>query len=436
MKNKPFRGYCKFELFDAKTGKIERCEHHNLVTDALTEFYKQGGMSNPSAFGASALRSDALYYLLGGVMCLDTALDEDDNIIRVPAGVSMTANGARGNVNTGNPPELGSWNELESGWTQDGAYRMVFDWDTSHGNGTIACVCLSSIFHGFEGIGNRSETTKTNPYHMGQYNSPTSMESFPNWCIGYKANSILTASLANVSEWTVAEYAYPKSQIDIRDSLANRLINTKTVQIPNDLKNLDGAYTDYWTRRMTQQIGDTMYIALMRSTHNYDPSRTTYYFTDEYPVLLIAYNVQTDAVTVTKISPSTTGLEGFTTTSYPTMGISSKWFILDKYAIDLSNLVNVIEIAGMAGGYNFRPLTDDTFMANGMYIDLDSETIYPTNGTSGTYYDTDHMDKLLNQNSSYVWRDPRFIATIFNLEEPVTKDASKTMKVTYVIRFS
>jgi hypothetical protein len=43
---------------------------------------------------------------------------------------------------------------------------------------------------------------------------------------------------------------------------------------------------------------------------------------------------------------------------------------------------------------------------------------------------------LLRVFPNYVMRDPRYIATINNLEEPVTKDASKTMKVTYVIRFS
>ena len=36
-------------------------------------------------------------------------------------------------------------------------------------------------------------------------------------------------------------------------------------------------------------------------------------------------------------------------------------------------------------------------------------------------------------NYLYVMKDPRYLATINNLSEPVVKTASKTMKVTYTI---
>ena len=117
---KNFRGEVTIDLKDVKTGEVETYHDHNLVTKALGYFLKQGGLSNPSAFNASALRTDFIHYMLGGMMCLDTAITDagghDDEIVRVPAGVGMTANGAYNVVNTGNPPELGSWNELESGW--------------------------------------------------------------------------------------------------------------------------------------------------------------------------------------------------------------------------------------------------------------------------------------------------------------------------------
>ena len=166
------KGKTIIELSDAKTGKlVQKTEDNNMLTNALTYFYKQGGMTNPTAFNADALRSDALHYLLGGILCLDTALSEDATIVRVPAGVGMTANGAYNVLNTGNPPELGSWNENESGWQQDRSYKMVWDFTTSQGNGTVACVCLSSWFAGMQGIGNKSLTNKANPVSSGAYNS-------------------------------------------------------------------------------------------------------------------------------------------------------------------------------------------------------------------------------------------------------------------------
>ena len=68
-----FEGKTIIELKDAKTGKlVQRTEDHNMLTNALTEFYKQGGMTNPTAFNANIIRIDALHYLLGGVLLLDT----------------------------------------------------------------------------------------------------------------------------------------------------------------------------------------------------------------------------------------------------------------------------------------------------------------------------------------------------------------------------
>lgn len=435
---KPFEGRVKLELMDSEKNIIQKIEGHNMPTKALEYFYKQGGITNPSAFGASAVRDNALHYLLGGIMLLDTAIAEDNTIVRVPAGVGMTANGAKGVLNTGDPTELGSWNESESGWAQDGSYKMVWDWTTSQGNGNIACVCLSSLFGGYEGIGNKTGTNKTNPYHMGQYNNPTSMSGFPNTVVGYKDNSILTANIIGVSEWTVNEYAYPKNQVDVRDSLANRLIRTKTVNIPADIQNLSGRYGDTsHIRILSQQIENVMRIAIMPVSYDYYNYRAVWYFSDEYPILLISYNVDTDAVTVTKLSPSTTGLSAYQSggNEAQTMGISDKWFIFHKWAIDLTNLVNVVELADMVGGYNLRPLAGDVFVTNGKYIDLSTETVRVTNSTTGTYYDSNRTDNLLMQNGSYIWRDPRYIATIFNLSSPVTKSADKTMKVTYILRF-
>ena len=156
---KAFKGHCKIELTDTKTGKKEVVEHDNMVTKALEYFFKGGGMTNASAFNSSTIRSSALYYLLGGVMCLDTALDEDDEIVRVPAGVMMTANGARDVANNSNPTEMGTYNDIESGWQQDGSLKMVWDWTTSQGNGTIACVGLSSAYGGMLGVGNKLSKT-------------------------------------------------------------------------------------------------------------------------------------------------------------------------------------------------------------------------------------------------------------------------------------
>ena len=157
-----FKGKTIIELADAKTGKlVQRTEDHNMLTNALAMMYAQGGMTNPTMFNASAIRSDAITQMLGGILLLDTALTEDATIVRVPKGVKMIANGAKGVLNSDTPTEFGSWNEVESGWQSDGSYKMVWDWTTSQGNGTIKTVCLSSYYGGYCGIGNASGGTKS-----------------------------------------------------------------------------------------------------------------------------------------------------------------------------------------------------------------------------------------------------------------------------------
>jgi hypothetical protein len=64
---KAFKGHCKIELTDVNTGKVETIEHDNMVTKALEYFFKKGGITNRSAFNASYINSNMLYYLLGVV---------------------------------------------------------------------------------------------------------------------------------------------------------------------------------------------------------------------------------------------------------------------------------------------------------------------------------------------------------------------------------
>ena len=140
---KLFRGDVKIELTDI-SGKVERIQGHNMVTNALEDFYKTAGMTNPSAFNGN-IRSNAVDYLLGGLLLFDTALQESAALVRLPSGVKMIGNGARGILNSGSPPELGSWNERESGEQADGSIKLVWDFNNDQANGTIAAVSLSSL---------------------------------------------------------------------------------------------------------------------------------------------------------------------------------------------------------------------------------------------------------------------------------------------------
>ncbi len=70
------KGTTKIELKDVKTGKVETYENHNMITNALTDIFKPLGLSNrPSRYFSDFVP----YYekLLGGILCFDTAIEEN-----------------------------------------------------------------------------------------------------------------------------------------------------------------------------------------------------------------------------------------------------------------------------------------------------------------------------------------------------------------------
>lgn len=438
------KGKTKIELFDGKTGKLtHKTEDNNMITEALYDFYDQGGITNPSAFNASNIRNNPLFYLLGGVMCLDTALTEDANIIRVPAGVGMTANGARGILNSGNPIELGSWNENESGWRQDGSYGMVFDWTTSQGNGNIACVCLSSYYGGYKGIGNKSLTNKAMNTSMADYNSYNAFSNanldhaslylgqYNNKAFYIKNDGVSISPFAN--NWEIITASSPYIQIDIRDSLTRRQLAIKTLAHEKDLSGYGNG-----TQRVIQ-VGKYAYL-MMAYAHTSGSYYTRFFhFDDTYPVYIFKIDLETLTIADTiTLSPSTTGAEAFVMDAgvYPTMFCNGKYAVYHNLVIDMSNLVDVTEITNFVEDTGLIPTSEDIAESGSRILDMTTGIMLPTNTPNATNYEHVVIDKLLGQNSSNVFRDPRYIATINNLSSPVVKTADKTMKVTYTLSFS
>lgn len=430
------KGHTTIELFDAKTGKlVQRTDDDNMITKALYYFYDEGGWTNPSALNADALRSDALHYMLGGLMCLDTALTESDEIVRVPAGVGMTANGAYNVLNGGNPPELGSWSELESGWQPDDSYKMVWNYNTAQGNGTVACVCLSSLYGGMQGIGNKSVTNKANAVNPNVYNSIIEKSIGQNeYVIGTYNNYIFTVA-NNINDWKgltkkdVKVYKFPLNQLDIRCVSSAELVETVEAGLPAAMQNLTGGLI---TATALFQEGVNTYILIMEL---YNTDNTSW-----KPLgRVLIWNNQTRTFSAAyEVNPA--GLPE----NINICGITPARAVLGKYSIDFTNLADVEELSDAAqieetiyhpsARHIFTATQDATLYSDtGYYADLTAKTILPVNGayTLGSFV----KNKLMGLSGAGIYRDPRYIATINNLDAPITKDASKTMKVTYVLRF-
>ena len=85
------------------------------------------------------------------------------------------------------------------------------------------------------------------------------------------------------------------------------------------------------------------------------------------------------------------------------------------YADVSSNVFNTITQKNLAINGGTNPLYLKVIFADrrGLYL-------YPVSSSSNNFY-------------FYLVKDPRYLATINNLSEPVVKTASKTMKITYIL---
>ena len=153
------KGKAKIELFNAKTGKLEKSvEEHNLVTNALRYLINIAATCN-------AAPDDQVFPIatraLGGIMLFDGALTEDVENIHFPPidkGVHLVGY-ASNNTNTSDV-NRGSFNSAESGPTATG-YKSVWDFGTSQANGTIKSVARTSAYAGNDPL----------RYYIGLYNS-------------------------------------------------------------------------------------------------------------------------------------------------------------------------------------------------------------------------------------------------------------------------
>ena len=152
------KGHTKIELKDVNTGEVKVVEEDNMVTSALKRLlFVNPLLANPVANNNSTIIGN----LIGGILLFEDAIDEKINTCCVPAGNKMTARGVHGLAYSGVVTECGSFNDNESGFQEDGSVRLVYDFNSSQGNGQISCVSLTSKSGGKIGIGDNIENVDT-----------------------------------------------------------------------------------------------------------------------------------------------------------------------------------------------------------------------------------------------------------------------------------
>ena len=458
------KGIVKLELIDKK-GNVETILDHNYQTDALDKIMAQGGESNPSFLNSYA-GGDRLNMLLGGVMLFDDAIEtqgvtDDPTIIEAPLGLHMVANGVKGMTNTDNPTELGSYNTAESGWSNDGeTLTMICDWTLSQGNGTINSVCLTSDFYAREGLGNGSATSRSNSGSVASYNPSMSTGRYSQYrmffgmyddmlytldigSVGYKYKDI-----SNATELVINKESFCLSDVEYRASNTSPYsYGTMTVALPQTLQNVQSLYII----RVFQK-GSNLYFLT-------SPSPTTFAIDSTYNVCKL--NLATNEITViASIVPSTFGATA-AATSYTTLdsgmiGFSDKYFLFGSIVIDYVNskaddVDNLPDYSSSGDIYFVRQIAGRFYV--GFYqsysqywitgvIDPKNAEYFPVNYSNQknvnacTYCGYKDNALLPFVEDMGIYRNPRYLGTIFNLSQPVTKTSDKAMRLTYTLDFS
>ena len=246
-------------------------------------------------------------------------------------------------------------------------------------------------------------------------------------CIGSLGNKVYRVeAVRGVTEWAVTEYEYAFTEVDIRDSYSLRETDSFTVSIPSTIQNLTskyyaGGYRPYAYCGMYQS-GNIANILIA-------PTEDGNYWLNAY---IARYNVATkqivDVITIEFDSDLSEVNYG------GKFGFSEKWFLWNGVGVELANLTNKIELGAMSG--RFYPVSSDILYSGSQIVDMDAEEIRPINANGNIGNVGIGNNELLRWDAGQIVRDPRYIATINNLEAPVTKTADKTMKVTYVLRFN
>lgn len=156
------KGKTTIELTDVNTGEKKVYEDHNMVTNFANYLFKNiGGLWQKSHFYDSSSNGyfAESYYpyhtnMLGGLLLFDNEIDpKGGETIFAPTNANMIGCGAYNFTSTNNV--RGSYNPSESYYnSQEKSMKYVYDFATNQANGTIKSVCLTSIQGGFGGYEN------------------------------------------------------------------------------------------------------------------------------------------------------------------------------------------------------------------------------------------------------------------------------------------
>lgn len=466
------QGKTTIELTNVRTGKKERYEDHNLVTDYISRIYQPiGGLKAPRSYCPA---EPPFTELFGGILLFDSELEEKTTNLFIPGGVNVVGCGLYNSVNTTKTPKRGSYNATESEINQTGRFaKFVYDYTTSQANGTIKSVALTSTMAGHGGLGMDAYADNDN---YGKYYAPFGSSSFYFYSLSRQLfmidpddDAFYVVTALTTSSITIVKYRanIHRESVFIHNLRAFDVLETHTVQLPNDI-----VATSY--RTCYDPEADCLYVISASSTSI--SANGTYYVT--------RINMSTYEATVFTMKNSCGSSLSFDYDSYFLVSGDYVYFYFPTGPVQLPLSTNGATYKRFAApfGSNIAAYNSGLYFVlkdRLYYASITSTTInnvsvnfnhmncvdlktrktsihftYQTSSQSSScapicnkgstskliplknhpefYYYSSSVGSTSNDN--YIVRVPYYLATINNLARPIEKTSDKTMKITYTIQ--
>jgi len=441
-------GKTKIELYNPNT-KIKQIirEENTFQNSVLQNYFKSNGIYNTNPFLDSNFRGrDTWINIVGGILLFKNSIDISGGAVPfMPSGNQMVGNGSyevSNGSSSSDPSEMGSWNASESS-ASSSAITQVYDWATDQGNGTIGSICLTSRVGGYIGYGNASGKYK-GLMSMYQDQSSNGMDG------GVSNDGAIQYHIRISNGHLVVQKAYiGASSMSVFNGFAKES-SFDIEEIGDDIWGLANAsntdYQSYYTDIIDGKIRFVPNVyGTSGSSRNVAPSGEYYFY---------EYDIANDTMSLKHFTNSSTKtLRDYNNSRFnlPYSGL----FFGNNVVCVLSSTDNTVLFFNYltgellhSGNYvwneDYFPceLSDGLIQlaqsgANPMYIlDMSSWTskIVNANGqTVGKRLRINGDYLLVNRISSNIFANPLYLATINNLQSPVTKTAAQTMKVTYTL---
>lgn len=436
--NKKIRGFTKLVLDNGQERRVTESEN-TFYADHISPLLRSGGVT------LCGINYDFSWKtVVGGILLFNEPISNNAEYMPPSSTMSMTANACVDYVHTGTPLEMGSFVSRQIG---SGSLELNYTWDTSHGNGVISSVCLSSANGGYIGYGNTSGVRTSTLRSFGYAGSVYPLTPMNGY---YYKGSVYSMSVAD-GVLTVTKTPYPATSCDI-------LTTTKT-----------------HTLELQHRVSDCPF--------GQDGKMFMFYCKGDWeiggvcPDSLIIYDIDTDTVTE-RYMVNNTG-QRFTAGA----GTTKPVHMINGLDVKRNRLWFGHQIGGATGAYYINYLTDEfirleSAQQNHLFLRCTEDLYLPIYDTSSSSYvhnlslldPVTGVSKVINgtgkildglQSKMYCaeWNpdddmfvrntyapanpadgnklcayfNPLYLATINNLDTPQTKTDSDILQVTYTL---